>query len=108
MQLLTGRSGLGKRQYSRRSPEVVPDSGCSTVCLQHGLHVSEALDRVDVLLAEVSAVAAAAGSRRLRLVVGEGRHAAGAARLPAFVKRFLDSRGVAYAEPYAGLLELRL
>lgn len=75
---------------------------------QHGLHVSEALDRVDMLLGQVSGAGGAAGSRRLRLVVGEGRHAAGAARLPACVKRYLDSRGVAYAEPYAGLLELRL
>ncbi|KAL4438025.1 hypothetical protein ABPG77_004246 [Micractinium sp. CCAP 211/92] len=74
----------------------------------HGLHVSEALDRVDALLAEIPPAAGAAGRRRLRLVVGEGRHAAGAARLPAGVKRYLDSRGVTYAEPYAGLLELRL
>ncbi len=81
---------------------------CPILRLQHGLHVSEALDRVDALLAEIPPAAGAAGRRRLRLVVGEGRHAAGAARLPAGVKRYLDSRGVTYAEPYAGLLELRL
>ncbi|KAL4425596.1 hypothetical protein ABPG75_009612 [Micractinium tetrahymenae] len=82
-------------------------SGVRTVDL-HGLHVREALDRVDALLAELAATAGTAGSRRLRLVVGEGRHASGAARLPACVKRYLDAEGVAYSEPYAGLLELRL
>lgn len=120
-QMHAAHAGAAQQLFAQRNPggERAPPGSTSnratssgslgavqTVDL-HGLHVSEALGCVDDLL-EAMMSQRQAGSRRLRLVVGEGKHARVPARLPACVKRHLDARGVAWTEPYAGLLEVRL
>lgn len=78
-------------------------SGVQTVDM-HGLHVAEALARLDALVQQLQA----RRSRRLRVVVGLGQHGNVPARLPAAVRRWLGERGLPFSEPYAGLLEVQL
>lgn len=94
--------------FQRRNAPLVSGSsggggGVQTVDL-HGLHVAEALARLESLIEQLQA----RGARRLRVVVGLGQHGNVPARLPAAVRRWLRERGLQYSEPYAGLLEVQL
>jgi DNA-nicking Smr family endonuclease len=92
--------------FARRNPGAAgggPAGGSAPLDL-HGLHVSEALDQLEQQLYSMQQ----RGERRLRVVVGQGTHGKVPARLPAAVRRWLQSEGLQFTEPYAGLLEIRL
>ena len=83
----------------------------------HGLHVAEALEKLELVLMGLVAAGASAGVRaapkggqggKLRVVVGVGQHGKVPARLPAAVRRYLQGQGLQVSEPYAGLLEVKL
>ena len=97
--------------FARRNPGLATGGGSGgrgggevqTVDL-HGLHVLEALQKLEALLLRLQG----SGCRRLRVVVGAGSHGNVPARLPAAVRLFLEAQGLSHTEPYAGLLEVRL
>ncbi|GAB4816909.1 hypothetical protein N2152v2_003955 [Parachlorella kessleri] len=101
----------GRSPSSSSSPGGVP-----TVDL-HGLHVAEALEKLESVLLGLAPPAGVRGvvSRggrgqggKLRVVVGVGQHGKVPARLPAAVRRYLQGQGLQVSEPYAGLLEVGL
>lgn len=112
-QMHAAHAAAAAETFSRRNPGAAASlagggggAGCQTVDL-HGLHVSEALDVLEELVARLQG-RGGSGAQRLRVVVGAGTHGAVPARLPAAVRRWLQDQGLRFSEPYAGLLEVRL
>ena len=113
-QMHAAHAAAAAEMFQRRNPgaaAVAAGGGSSsrggaveTVDL-HGLHVSEALVLLEALLLRLQQ---GGSRRRVRVVVGEGQHGRVPARLPTAVKRWLQDQGVAFSEPYSGLLEVRL
>jgi hypothetical protein len=117
-QMQAAHSAAAARIFTARNPVAASEAAglvapgrVPTVDL-HGLHVSEALERLEgVLLALMSGpgTAAKAGRpARLRVVVGVGQHGKVPAKLPVAVRQYLRGQGLAVSEPYAGLLEVEL
>lgn len=109
-QMQLAHDAAAARLFAQRNAAALQGSGAGsgsggvpTVDL-HGLHVAEALDIIDWMVAEQRR----RRSRRLRVVVGVGQHGHGGGRLPAAVRRHLEQQGLPFSETYEGLLEVVL